>query len=282
MPVTVDEVNRAIEALWPLGGAEPWDAPGLLSGDPAAPVERIHLAVDAVLDTVDEAIELDADLLLVHHPLLLRGVTSVAEDKYKGAALARLIRAGCALVAAHTNADVVETGTSAVIAARLGLQNVVPIVPSSGSTTRGIGRVGTLAEPLTLGRLAALVGEILPPTAGGIRVSGEFDAAIRTVALCGGAGDSLLSEPAVRRADVYLTSDLRHHPASEARENARVGAGPALIDVSHWASEWLWLDTAAAELRKALPALTVTVSDLRTDPWDFVVVQSNNVGKVTP
>ena len=102
MPVTVDEVNRAIEALWPLGGAEPWDAPGLLSGDPAAPVERIHLAVDAVLDTVDEAIELDADLLLVHHPLLLRGVTSVAEDKYKGAALARLIRAGCALVAAHT------------------------------------------------------------------------------------------------------------------------------------------------------------------------------------
>jgi len=282
MPVTVLEVNRVIETLWPLSGAEPWDAPGLLAGDPSATVERVHLAVDAVLDTVDEAIDAKADLLLVHHPLLLRGVTTVAEDRYKGAALSRLIRAGVALVAAHTNADVVESGTSAVIASRLGLVDVTPIVPSGDVPTRGIGRSGALASPLTLGKLAALLGEILPPTAGGIRVSGDFDQVVTTVALCGGAGDSLLSETAVQDADVYVTSDLRHHPASEARENARVGAGPALIDVSHWASEWLWLDTAAEELRKALPALTVTVSDLRTDPWDFVVVQSNNVGKVTP
>ena len=282
MPVTVLEVNRVIETLWPLSGAEPWDAPGLLAGDPSATVERVHLAVDAVLDTVDEAIDAKADLLLVHHPLLLRGVTTVAEDRYKGAALSRLIRAGVALVAAHTNADVVETGTSAVIASRLGLVDVTPIVPSRDVPTRGIGRSGALASPLTLGKLAALLGEILPPTAGGIRVSGDFDQVVTTVALCGGAGDSLLPETAVQDADVYVTSDLRHHPASEARENARVGAGPALIDVSHWASEWLWLDTAAEELRKALPALTVTVSDLRTDPWDFVVVQSNNVGKVTP
>src|SRR5690606_6119880 len=101
MPITLAQADTAITALWPLAGAEEWDAPGLLAGDPAAPVERIHLAVDAVLDTVDEAIELGADLLLVHHPLLLRGVTSVAEDRYKGAVLARLIRAGCALVAAH-------------------------------------------------------------------------------------------------------------------------------------------------------------------------------------
>ena len=282
MPVTVLEVNRVIETLWPLSGAEPWDAPGLIAGDPSATVERVHLAVDAVLDTVDEAIDAKADLLLVHHPLLLRGVTTVAEDRYKGAALSRLIRAGVALVAAHTNADVVETGTSAVIASRLGLVDVTPIVPSRDVPTRGIGRSGALASPLTLGKLAALLGEILPPTAGSIRVSGDFDQVVTTVALCGGAGDSLLSETAVQDADVYVTSDLRHHPASEARENARVGAGPALIDVSHWASEWLWLDTAAEELRKALPALTVTVSDLRTDPWDFVVVQSNNVGKVTP
>ena len=148
-----------------------------------------------------------------------------------------------------------------------------PIVASPGNPSRGIGRVGQLAEPTTLGSLARRLGELLPPTATGIRVSGDFDAPISTVALCGGAGDSLLSEPAVLGADVYITSDLRHHPASEARENARIAGGPALIDVSHWASEWLWLDTAAAELRAALPGVTVTVSELRTDPWDFAVVQ---------
>ncbi|TBN56874.1 Nif3-like dinuclear metal center hexameric protein [Glaciihabitans arcticus] len=274
MSPTVAEVNSVIEELWPLSGAEGWDAPGFLAGDPSAPVTSIHLAVDAVLDTVDEAIELGASLLLVHHPLLLRGVTTVAGSTYKGAVISRLIKADCALVAAHTNADVVDEGTSAVFASALGLDGALPI------TANGIGRVGTLPAATTLGELAARIGELLPATAGGIRVSGEFDAPISTVALCGGAGDSLLSEPAVLAADVYVTSDLRHHPASEARENARVAGGPALIDVSHWASEWLWLDAAAAQLRNALPDVAVTVSDLRTDPWDFVVVQNNRVEKV--
>ena len=273
MSHTVAEVNAVAETLWPLSGTESWDAPGLLAGDPAHVVTAIHLAVDAVADTVDEAIAAGADLLLVHHPLLLRGVTSVAEDRYKGALLAGLIRADCALIAAHTNADVVETGTSAVFAEKLGLLDTSPIVPSESHPARGLGRVGRLATPTTLGTLARELGDILPATASGIRVSGDFDSPISTIALCGGAGDSLLSHAAVLAADVYITSDLRHHPASEARESARLAGGPALIDVSHWASEWLWLETAAAQLRENLPGVTVTVSDLRTDPWDFVVIQ---------
>ena len=272
MPTTVADVSAVVERLWPVSGAESWDAVGLIAGDPDAPVDSILLAVDAVLDTVDEAIEQGASLLLVHHPLLLRGVTTVAADRYKGAALTRLIRADCALLAAHTNADVVETGTSAVFADRLGLIDQRPIDPGL-EPSRGIGRVGTLAHPMTLGHLARVIAELLPPTATGVRVSGDFAAPVTTVALCGGAGDAYLSHPAVLAADVYITADLRHHPASEARENARVARGPALIDVSHWASEWLWLEVAASELREALPGVTVTVSELRTDPWDFAVVQ---------
>jgi len=272
MSVTVAEVLAAIERLWPLSGAEAWDAPGFLSGDPTATLDAIHLAVDAVPEVAEEAVALGAGLLLVHHPLLLRGVTAIAEDRYKGAVLATLIRGGCALVAAHTNADVVATGTSATIAARLGLTDIRPIVPS-GDPRAGLGRVGELPAPVTLGRLARMLAELLPPTAGGVRVAGDFDRPVETVALCGGAGDSLLAEPAVLTSDVYVTSDLRHHPASEAKENSRIAGGPALIDVSHWASEWLWLDVAAAELREALPGVAVTVSELRTDPWDFTVVQ---------
>jgi dinuclear metal center YbgI/SA1388 family protein len=269
---TLADANAAIAALWPLDEAEDWDAPGLLSGDPAAAVTRIHLAVDAVLDTVEEAIAGGAQLLVVHHPLLLRGVTSVAEDRYKGAVIARLIRAGCALVAAHTNADIVARGTSAVLAERLGLIDVRPIVPAADPAL-GLGRTGRFAEPTTLGALARSLGELLPATASGIRVAGHYDRAVTTVALCAGAGDSLLAHPDVVAADVYVTSDLRHHPASEASENARVAGGPALIDVSHWASEWLWLEVAAEQLRSALPGVEVTVSELRTDPWDFAILQ---------
>ncbi|HWM34757.1 MAG TPA: Nif3-like dinuclear metal center hexameric protein [Pseudolysinimonas sp.] len=272
MTPTLADVNAVVTALWPLSEAEGWDAPGLLSGDPAAPVTRIQLAVDAVLDTVDEAVEAGASLLLVHHPLLLRGVTSVAEDRYKGAVIARLIRGGCALVAAHTNADIVARGTSAVLAERLGLTATRPLVPSADAAL-GLGRVGELPESTTLGSLARTLAGVLPATASGVRVAGEYDRPVRTVALCAGAGDSLLAHPDVLAADVYITSDLRHHPASEAVENARVAGGPALIDVSHWASEWLWLEVAAEQLREALPGVEVAVSELRTDPWDFAILQ---------
>ena len=272
MSSSLADVLLACAELWPIDGAEPWDAPGLVTGYPAAPVDRILLAVDAVSATVDEAVATEVDLLLTHHPLLLRGVTSIAEDRYKGALLSRLIRADCALLAVHTNADVVEDGTSAVLAERLGLEEIMPILPGAVEGS-GLGRVGLLPEPTTLGRLARALGDILPATATGVRVSGQFDAPVSTIALCGGAGDSLLSADAVRTADVYITADLRHHPASEAREQSLLDIrGPALIDVSHWGSEWLWLDVAAEQLRAALPGVDVAVSELRTDPWDFVVV----------
>ena len=269
---TVNHVAAAIESLWPVAGAREGDVVGLTVGHRDAPVRRVLLAVDPVADTVDEAIELGADVLLTHHPLLMRGVNSVSEDAYKGALIAKLIKADVALFAAHTNADVVERGTSGVLAAALGLQGVSPIDADAGAST-GIGRVGELAQPTTLGELARSVAALLPSTAGGVRVAGPYAAPVRRVALCGGAGDSLLGHPAVVGADVYLTGDLRHHPASEARERALGGGGPWLIDMSHWASEWLWLDGAAAQLRAALPGVEVVVSELRTDPWDFVVGQ---------
>jgi dinuclear metal center YbgI/SA1388 family protein len=272
MSYTLATVRGVVERIWPVEGAEAWDAPGLLSGDPQSEITRVLLAIDAVRDTVDEAIERSADLLLVHHPLLLRGVTSISEDRYKGALLARLIRARCALLAAHTNADVVADGVSAVLADALGLLDTRPIVPGADPTT-GIGRVGALQAQTSLGKLARQVADLLPPTASGVRVAGEYTQQVSTVAVCGGAGDSLLNESAVIAADVYITADLRHHPASEAREQALVSGGPALIDVSHWASEWLWLDTAAAQLAHELPELEIVVSETRTDPWDFVVVQ---------
>lgn len=271
MPTTLADADAAISALWPPVGAESWDAVGLVAGDPQTEVRAIHLAVDAVPDTVDEALALGAHLLLTHHPLLLRGVTSVAEDRYKGVVLGRLIRGGAALIAAHTNADIVARGTSAVLAERLGLLETQPLEPTADPSS-GLGRVGRLASPTTLGVLARRLADLLPATAQGVRVAGEYESPVTTVALCAGAGDSLLANPEVVAADVYVTSDLRHHPASEARERARLGRGPALIDVSHWASEWLWLDVAAEQLRAALPGVTVTVSELRTDPWDFAIV----------
>lgn len=278
---TLRELQAVIEDLWPAAGAESWDSVGLVSGRADQTIEHVHLAVDAVPAIAHEAVEVGADLLLTHHPLLLRGVTTIDESTVKGNVLATLVRGGTALLAAHTNADVVTTGTSAVLADRLGLVDQRPLEPGADPAT-GLGRIGTLPAPTTLGALARALVDLLPPTATGVRVSGDFDRPVRTVALCAGAGDSLLGTPAVQTADVYVTSDLRHHPASEFREQAVLGGGPALVDTSHWATEWLWLDVAAEQLRRAA-GVRVTVSELRTDPWDFAVLPAAEpVAPTTP
>ena len=270
---SVGELTGIVEGLWPERGAEDWDTVGLVVGQRGDQVTHIRLVVDVTPDVIADALEAGADFIISHHPLLLRGITSVTEETYKGACVTALIREGIGLLPAHTNAGVVERGVSGVLATRLGLVDVSPIVSSNGSESTGVGRVGNLTESVTLGALARTVANMVPATAQGIRVSGEFARDVRRVAICGGAGDSLLGEASVREADVFITSDLRHHPASEFREWAKLNRGAALIDVSHWASEWVWLETAAEQLRAALPAVTVSVSDIRTDPWDFLVVQ---------
>ncbi len=127
----------------------------------------------------------------------------------------------------------------------------------------GTGRIGTIART-TLGEFAEAVAEALPDTAHGVRVAGDPARSVRRVAVCGGAGDFLLDTIGRTDADVYVTSDLRHHPAAEFAERG----GPALVDVAHWAAEWTWLPVVAARVRDALgDAVQTRVSELVTDPW---------------
>ena len=272
---SLGKVLEVLEGLWPHEGAEEWDAPGLVVGNPQAQITSIHLMVDVTSESVNEALEQGADLIIAHHPLLLRGVTTVAESTYKGQVIAALIRGGCAFVTAHTNADAVPSGTSARLADLLELVDHHPL--SEGVIPgHGLGRRGILQTPRTLYEVAVALGEILPHTAVGPVVSGDPEKIITTVSLCAGAGDSLVSHPEVLSSDVYITSDLRHHVASEASEQAKLHGGPALINISHFAAEWLWLDQAAEQLEREL-GIAITVGDLNTDPWTFQVqrVESN-------
>ena len=132
---------------------------------------------------------------------------------------------------------------------------------------RGSGRVGRLPEPLTLRAFADLVARTLPATAHGVRVAGDPDQQVEVVGLCGGAGDFLLDEARHQGVDAYLTSDLRHHPASELREHA---GAPALVDVAHWAAESTWLPVLRDRLVDELgDTVEVRVSRVDTDPWSF-------------
>lgn len=375
--VVLRNAIAAMEELYPPVLAEPWDAPGLVCGDPEQTVRRILVAVDPTEHVVDEAIAHGADLLICHHPRLLRPVHGVAATTAAGRVVSSLISAGCALFTAHTNADAANPGVSDALAQALGVTDTRPLehrgvgeptcvfvtyvpadhldavvdaaaaagagqvgdyrrcaftspgdgtyeAPADGNPylgrpgersveaeirvemtmparaaaavvaavtaahpyeepaysvldlaahphDTGIGRVGTLSEPTTLAAFAEVVAAALPATAAGVRVAGDLDRSIQRVAVCGGAGDSLLADTRAAGADVYVTADLRHHPVLDHLADG----GCAVIDVSHWASEWLWCPQVAHLLPGALArqvgdvasSVDIAVSELCTDSW---------------
>jgi dinuclear metal center YbgI/SA1388 family protein len=269
--LTLREVLEVVERLYPPSTAQSWDRVGLVTGDLDQPVRRIHLAVDPTLAVVDEARALGADLLVTHHPLLLRGVHAVATTTAKGATVTGLVVGDVALYVAHTNADVAAEGVCEALADAVGLGPREPLTLSEG---RPMGRVGDLPEELPLRAFAERLAGRLPATAAGIRVSGPPDAVVRRVAVLGGAGDDLFDAVRASGADVYVTADLRHHPALEAREEAR-GGTPYLVDAGHWASEQVWLARAEralrAELGEGATRVETHISTVSTDPWTFVV-----------
>ncbi len=265
----LSEVIAALETLWPAERAESWDAVGTVAGDPDQQVTRVLFAVDPVQKIVDEAVKLGADLLVTHHPLYLRGTTTVAASHFKGRVVHTLIKNDIALHVAHTNADTADPGVSDALAGALDLRVTGPLVPdpTDPGGRRGLGRLCALDHPVTVREFAARAAERLPATAQGIRVAGDPEALVRTVAVSGGSGDSLFDQVRAAGVDAFLTADLRHHPASEAVAHSPL----ALLDAAHWATEWPWCELAASQLDEISDRhgwdLRVHVSKTVTDPW---------------
>jgi dinuclear metal center YbgI/SA1388 family protein len=378
MTLRLGDVTGLLDEMYHPSWADSWDAVGLVSGHPEQQVRRILFAVDPAPPVIEEAVTWDADLLVVHHPLLLKPVSSIAATSPKGKALHHLIRAGCGLFTAHTNADAPRHGVNESLARALGLQEMSVILPepgppldkivafvphehaddvrgaltaagagaigdydsctfsapgegrfrpldgatpaigrvgeaevvsesrveavlprsrrheviaalravhpyeepafdifeladlpSSGDDQRGTGRIGTLPQSMSLREFAAQVQGAIPDSAHGVRVGGDPDRTVETVAVTSGAGDFLLDTVLGTDADVYVTSDLRHHRAGEFLEHG----GPALVDIAHWAAEWTWLPVVEQRLVEATKGrgdtVDTRVSTRCTDPWSF-------------
>ena len=294
MPM-LKQVVDVLETLYPLRYAESWDYPGLIVGDLSAPVRRIEFAADPTMEVVRQAVERGTDLLVCHHPLLFRSVHEVSGLGVHGDIVRRLSQAGCALWVGHTNADAAYRGTGMAAADLFGFVDQRPLVPIDDPTAVhpvGLGRVGSLPEPMTLEAFARRVADVLPHTELGVQVCGPLDATVRTVAVLPGSGDSLFDEVRAAGVDVYVTSDLRHHPATDAIEQARyeaamrgrgidLGSGdaairPLLINTPHSAIESLWFHYALEDVPQAVERATgerpqVYWNRMNTDPWTLSI-----------
>ena len=164
----------------------------------------------------------------------------------------RLIKNDIALYTAHTNADVADPGVSDALARAVGLIGPLrPLQPAADDPGAASAASASCPRAMTLAEFAERAATGLPADRRGRCASPATPTAtVRTVAVCGGAGDSLLATARAAGVDVYLTADLRHHPASEFME----AGGPALIDAAHWATEWPWLADAAPPAASRLRA----------------------------
>ncbi len=260
------EVIAAMEQRYPSSSAQEWDAVGLVCGDPKSEISKVLFAVDPHELVIEQALDINAQLIIAHHPLMLKGVTSVSQLSRKGRIITELIKRDIALFTAHTNADVANPGVSDALAIAVGVE-----VSGALENDSNLGRIGQLAKRMPLADFAAQVDSGLPKTARGIHIAGDLNQIIENVAICGGAGDSLLDLVAQTNADVYITSDLKYHVAQEFVQST----GKSLIEISHWAGEWPWLNQAAQFLTQDLGStLETQVSALSTDPWVLTRVHS--------
>jgi len=265
--LSLEQITTFLDETFPESSAA-WDSVGLVVGAPSNDIERILLTVDVTEAIVQQAIDESVSLIIAHHPLLLRGVTSIAETTSKGMLVSQLLRHNIALYTAHTNADAAWPGVSDALAESIGLQ-VRPELALEVET--GIGRVGELVEPMSALDFAQQVAAGIPKSASAIQLAGDGHKVIKTVAVCGGAGDSLLEAVSVLNVDAYVTSDLRHHVASEFLATNDC----VLINIAHWAGEWPWLNQLARQMGDAFgDKVKVIVSQIPTDPWAISIARS--------
>lgn len=257
---TFIDIQRFAQARWPVEYAADWDNPGVALGAPDASVAKVLLSVDVTEDVVAEAISGGFDLIFSHHPLVFSPLKTLDEVTSKGRIAAMCIRNSVCVFSAHTNADFCPGGVSETLALTLGLTNLAPL------TAGGEGVVG-LVGATKLIDFSRKVARTLSSCAQGILVQGDPDRIVSKVGLVAGAGDSYLG--AAWDVDLFITSDLRHHPASNFRDDHTA----ALMNIPHFAAEEPWLHQAAAELGSEFTSVEFVVSGINTDPWNFAVMQ---------
>lgn len=238
--MTNQTVLDYLDSRAPFATAEAWDNVGLLVGNPADPVSRILVALDVTPGAVEAAVAVGANLMVTHHPVIFSPLPQLDSHSLPY----RLAKAGISVIAAHTNLDKADGGVNDTLAARLGLTDVRP-------ADDGMCRIGTLPAAITAAAFARHVATALGTT---VRIT-DANAAIRTVAVCGGSGGDFIEDSSCK-VDALVTGEVRHHQWLAAAQR-----GLTVVEAGHYATEAPVADTLCGWLQDAFPHVPVTTYD---------------------
>lgn len=267
MPLVKDLI-LLFEIIAPPAYAEEWDNIGLLAGSPDWPVRHILFTVDVTAEVIQEAEAIGADMIFCHHPLIFKPLHTVTDSTYEGSLLLPLLEKKIALYAAHTNLDAAPGGVNDTLCNVLGLQPSAPLKPY-GFFNEKVVFCGCIAAPIdemTFSELAARAKETLQAPL--LSCFGEKGKKLGNIAVCCGAGDSVLPEVLAQKPDAFLTGEIKYHTAQALKEQniPFIGAG-------HFYTERPVLDSMIRNLQNMRTmvqyTVTLTKSLVNTDPCDY-------------
>lgn len=258
----LNDVIAQLQAVAPEEYAQDWDNVGLLVGDRNQDIHTIFVALDADETAIAQAKEVGAQLLLTHHPLIFSPLKKVNCDHFISARVVDLLRSQMSCYAMHTNFDAAKMGDLA--ADRIGLVKEAPLADlfTCEGKEYGIGVVGDLREPETLGGLCALVKSGFGLDT--VRIFRVPTARVNRVAICPGSGKSTIGDAIAAGAQVLITGDIDHHSGIDA-----VAQGLTVIDAGHYGIEHIFIGYMTQYLKRHLHGVEVYAQE-RRDP--FIVV----------
>ena len=261
---TVADILNFVESLAPRSMKMDWDNVGLLCGRKEKAVKKVLVALDPFRNVIQEAIDIGADCIVTHHPLIFRNpLMAVNEETEAGRCALTLIEHGIAAINAHTNYDLAPDGINDVLARTLGLSEISVIDPEgvdSEGRPYGLLRCGTVGE---ISLQAFLVGVKEKLDCDGLRYV-DSGSPVRKVAVGGGSCADEMREALAAGCDTFVTSDVKYNQFRTAYE-----LGLNLIDAGHFHTENPAMPVLAEKLRTAFPDTEVVFSEKHTDCMKF-------------
>ena len=247
----IKQITDIIERFAPLEWQESYDNAGLIVGRPDDEVHKALLAVDVTEEVLDEAEAEGCDLVITHHPIVFRALKRFNSADPVERCVERAIRSRIALYACHTNLDSAPGGMSWRLAEMLGVGNL------------RVGVVGELPEAIDTVEFMRIIQRRLEVSV--IRYSDIATSGVRRVAVCTGAGASLIGEARRAGADIYITADMKYNDFMAPDKALTVA------DIGHFESEYCAIQLIFDILSKNLCTFAVRKSERSRNPVNYLV-----------
>ncbi len=244
------EIIEILRENWPDQFALDWDNVGLLVGRRGKEVSRIFTCLDVTEETLEQAFDWGADLIISHHPLIFSAVKKISDADPLGAKILKLAAKDVACYAMHTNFDVLGMAELNGKSLELKDSRALEATGVRDEHEVGIGRVGELPRTMTVEELALWVKEKMNIPR--VNVYGDPGKRISRAAISGGSGKSMVRHALAAGAQALVTGDIDYHTGIDA-----VAVGLCIIDAGHYGTEYIFISYMEKKLAQLFPDLEI-------------------------